>query len=115
MRPMLDLFDYEPPPHSHACLDLTGFMSAVRPTIDLTIARLECKKFIEDPICGPNYSRIYSIIGSAQKRHGHILELALREGLRESGRHRIWTEPEFAVSRAADTLVNSQNEEECRS
>lgn len=115
MRPMLDLFDCDPPTQTrHHSLDLTAFMAVVRPTIDSTIARLERKKFIDDPICGPSYSRIYSIIGSAQKRHGHILEAALREGLRESGRHRIWTEPEFAVSRAADTLVNSQNEEACR-
>jgi hypothetical protein len=110
---MLDLFDNEPPTFAHGEYDLTLFMAVVRPMIDRTIASLGYAKFVEDPICGPDYSRIHSIIGSAQKRHGRILEIALREGLRESNRHRVWTEPKFAISLAADTLVNSQSEEAC--
>lgn len=111
---MLDLFDSEPPRFVHASDDLIPFMTNVRPVIDLTIVNLEHKRFIEDPVCGPTFSRIHSVVGSAQKRHGRILEVALREGLRQSGRHRVWTEPRFAVSLAADALVNSQSEEACR-
>jgi hypothetical protein len=111
---MLDLFDSEPPSFVHTSGDLTPFMAIVRPLIDRTIATLKHAKFAEDPICGPTYSRLHSVVGSAQKRHGRILEIALREGLRESNRHRVWTEPKFAISLAADTLVNSQSEEACR-
>jgi hypothetical protein len=90
------------------------FMARVRPVIDETIRSLAKKRFIEDPIAGTRHSRNTSIISSAYKRHGRILETALRESLRDSNRHRVWKEDVFKVSRAADQLVNSQSDDECR-
>src|SRR6266567_8326259 len=93
-------------------------MERVVPVVDETIAALAKKRFIEDPIAGVKYSRATSIVSSAYKRHGRILETALREGLRESNRHRVWSESDFRVSRAADALVGSligtANEDSCR-
>jgi hypothetical protein len=63
---------------------------------------------VVDPIAGDKYSRQTSIISSAYKRHGTILEFALRESLRESNRHRVWREEAFRVSRAADQLIGQQ-------
>ena len=91
-----------------------GFMERVGPVIDETIRSLARKRFIEDPIAGNRHSRNTSIISSAYKRHGRILETALRESLRDSNRHRVWKEDLFKVSRAADQLVNSQSDDECR-
>jgi hypothetical protein len=71
-------------------------------------------KFVQDPVAGLKYSRATSIVSSAYKRHGRILETALREGLRESNRHQVWQESAFRVSRAADGLVSSQTEDACR-
>jgi hypothetical protein len=90
------------------------FMERVCPVVDDTIHALSKTKFVEDPVAGVRYSRATSIISSAYKRHGRILETALRESLRESNRHRVWQEDVFRVSRAADALVNSQNEDACR-
>jgi hypothetical protein len=90
------------------------FMERVCPVVDETIRALSKCKFIEDPVAGVRYSRATSIISSAYKRHGRILETALRESLRESNRHKVWQEDAFRVSRAADALVNSQNEDACR-
>jgi len=90
------------------------FMDRVGPVIDATIRSLAIKKFIGDPIAGDRHSRNTSIISSAYKRHGRILETALRESLRDSNRHRVWQEGAFKVSRAADQLVNSQSDDECR-
>jgi len=90
------------------------FMARVGPVIDGTIRSLASKKFLEDPIAGNRHSRNTSIISSAYKRHGRILETALRESLRDSNRHRVWKEDVFKVSRAADQLVNSQSDDECR-
>lgn len=90
------------------------FMDRVTPVIDQTIRSLAIKKFIEDPIAGSRHSRNTSIISSAYKRHGRILETAIRESLRDSNRHRVWQEDAFKVSRAADQLVNSQTDDECR-
>ena len=90
------------------------FMARVGPVIEETIRSLASKKFLEDPIAGNRHSRNTSIISSAYKRHGRILETALRESLRDSNRHRVWKEDVFKVSRAADQLVNSQSDDECR-
>src|SRR5215467_13900892 len=90
------------------------FMERVSPVVDETITALSKVQFDEDPIAGVRYSRSTSIVSSAYKRHGRILEAAIRESLRDSNRHRVWQEDVFRVSRAADTLVGSQGEEECR-
>jgi len=63
------------------------FMERVTPVVDDTIAALSHVKFVEDPIAGTRYSRATSIVSSAYKRHGRILEIALRESLRDSNRH----------------------------
>jgi len=93
-------------------------MERVVPIVDETIAALAKKRFIEDPIAGVKYSRATSIVSCAYKRHGRILETALREGLRDSNRHRVWSESNFRVSRAADALISSligsANEDSCR-
>jgi len=90
------------------------FMERVSPIVDQTIRALSKKKFIEDPVAGVGYSRSTSIVSSAYKRHGRMLETALRESLRESNRHTVWQEDAFRVSRAADALVGSQTEDACR-
>lgn len=91
-----------------------AFMARVAPVVDATIQKLSKTKFIQDPVAGDRYSRATSIISSAYKRHGSILETALRESLRESNRHIVWKEDVFRVSRAADALVSSQTAEACR-
>lgn len=93
---------------------MAEFMERVVPVIDETIRALAKSKFTDDPVAGDRYSRSTSIISSAYKRHGRILETALRESLRESNRYRVWQEDAFRVSRAADALVGSQSEEACR-
>src|ERR1700731_2749647 len=94
------------------------FMDRVTPIVDETIRILARTKFIEDPIAGIKYSRATSIISSAYKRHGRILETAIRESLRDSNRHRVWHESNFRVSAAADALIASligtANEDSCR-
>jgi hypothetical protein len=87
-----------------------SFMERVVPVVDETIQALAKTKFVPDPVAGLKYSRATSIVSSAYKRHGRILETALRE----SNRHRVWQEDAFRVSRAADTLVGSQTEDACR-
>ena len=89
-------------------------MERVVPVVDETIRALAKTKFVPDPVAGLKYSRATSIVSSAYKRHGRILETALRESLRESNRHRVWQEDAFRVSRAADALVGSQTEDACR-
>lgn len=93
---------------------MATFMERVAPIVDETIRALAKTKFIEDPVAGSRHSRNTSIISSAYKRHGRILETALRESLKDSNRHKVWQDDAFRVSRAADALVGSQSENDCR-
>jgi hypothetical protein len=85
-----------------------NYIDRVKPIVDQTISTLASARFVVDPIAGEKYSRQTSIISSAYKRHGTILEFALRESLRESNRHKVWREEAFRVSRAADQIVGQQ-------
>ena len=85
------------------------FMERVAPVVDETINALASVRFVEDPIAGAKYSRATSIVSSAYKRHGRILEIALRESLRDSNRHRVWRDDAFRVSREADALASTQD------
>lgn len=89
------------------------YMDRVRPLIDNTIRALATTKFAADPIAGEHYSRSTSIVSSAYKRHGKILEHALRESLRESNRHTVWHDDAFRVSAEADALANTQDLAQC--
>jgi hypothetical protein len=91
-----------------------SFMERVAPVVDETITALSKVRFVEDPIAGVRYSRATSIVSSAYKRHGRILEIALRESLRESNRHKVWQDSTFRVSREADALASTQELEACR-
>jgi hypothetical protein len=89
------------------------FMDRIAPVVDETIRALSQVHFVEDPIAGVRYSRATSIVSSAYKRHGRILEYALRESLRESNRHKVWNDEKFRVSREADALASTQDMHAC--
>lgn len=93
---------------------MNDFMDRVGPVVDQTIAALAKVKFLEDPIAGAKYSRATSIVSSAYKRHGQILEFALRESLKDSNRHKVWKDSAFRISREADVLANTQELDACR-
>ena len=56
---------------------------------------------------GAEYSRITSVVSSAYKRHGHILEAAILEGLRSFDRFKVWNDPRLAISRPAEALAST--------
>lgn len=78
--------------------ELDDYLDRMRPLVDETIEKLGGASFREDPIAGRKYSRATSIISSAYKRHGHILDKALLERLKDCARFRVWTEDDFKLS-----------------
>lgn len=78
--------------------ELENYFERMRPTVDDTIERLGAVRFREDPIAGRKYSRATSIVSSAYKRHGAILQRALLERLKDCARLRVWTEDDFKLS-----------------
>ena len=75
--------------------------------VDATIYRLAAKKFLTDPVVEARYSRITSIVSSAYKRHGAIIEQAFVAALNESSHLSVWAEPDFRVSAAAERLADA--------
>jgi hypothetical protein len=75
--------------------------------VDAMIERLGRKRFTSDPLVGERYSRITSIVSSAYKRHGAIIEQALLAALTSAPHLKVWPDPVFRVSPEADMLAGS--------
>jgi len=74
--------------------------------IDKTISLLNNKKFDADPIAGEHFSKITSVMSSAYKRHGFIIERAILESINSNARFEAWEDKAFAVSRVADSVAS---------
>src|SRR3974377_2540979 len=74
--------------------------------VEKTIHRLDVKQFDPDPIAGPHFSKITSVMSSAYKRHGYILERALLEALKTCPNFEVWLEDTFQVPSAVDHIVD---------
>ena len=85
----------------------------VKPLVDETVRRLAINAFRDDPIAGRRYARATSIVSSAYKRHGKILEAAIFERLRDNNRLSVWSDPTFAISAAAEGLVHNSPRPDC--
>ena len=83
---------------------MPDLLELVRPLVDRTVERLAVKKFQVDPLVGEGLSRTTSIVSSAYKRHGAILETALLERLKMEPRFEVWHDSQFAVSQAANQM-----------
>lgn len=81
----------------------------LRPFVDDTIKSLAKTEFRVDPIGGALYSKATSIVGAAYKRHGRILEEAIRVRLADCPYFTVWHEPNFFVSSVADQAISGRN------
>jgi hypothetical protein len=81
-------------------------LELLRPEIEKTIKGLESKNFEPDPIAGPVFSKITSVMSSAYKRHGYILERAILETLRLCPHFEVWNDPAFQVPSAVEHIVD---------
>jgi hypothetical protein len=80
-------------------------MQTVLVDVDATIERLAAKSFKTDPMVDARFSRVTSIVSSAYKRHGAILERALSVALEQVPHLEVWAESNFKVPDAADRLA----------
>jgi hypothetical protein len=81
-------------------------LDLVKNEIEKTIQSLESKIFIADPIAGPHFSKITSVMSSAYKRHGFILERAVLEALKQCEHFEVWRDEQFHVPANVDHMVN---------
>lgn len=81
-------------------------LDLLKPDIEKTVNGLDLKVFDADPIAGPHFSKITSVMSSAYKRHGYILERALLEALKLCPHFEVWRDPLFPVPSAVDHIVD---------
>jgi hypothetical protein len=79
----------------------------MQPVIDASVKSLSKKKFAPDPIAGGVISRIVSMMSSAYKRHGRILEASIRYQLAKCPRLVVWDERKFLVSKNAVLMAGN--------
>lgn len=84
-----------------------AIITDLAPIVEGTVKRLSSRAFSCDPLMGADLSRITSVVSSAYKRHGHILEASIRAALAADGRFIVWTEPTLPISQAAESLATS--------
>lgn len=90
---------------------MSDFFDRALPEVQKTIELLRKKKFRLDPIGGEKYSRSTSVISSAYKRHGSIIEAAIRERLKDNDNFVVWDERSFKVSQAATNILSGTDED----
>ncbi len=86
---------------------MEALLDIVRPEIESTIERLKAMEFRPDPIAGEHFSRVVSLMSSAYKRHGYILERAILERLRMCPNFEVWEDLSFPAQSAADHFVDA--------
>ena len=84
-------------------------MNKLKPVVDASIDKLRNKDFKIDPIAGKQFSRVPSVIGSMQKRHGLIIEKAIFEALSSYKHYTVWREETFKVSSAVNVAISNVN------
>jgi hypothetical protein len=75
------------------------------PIIEKSIKKLDTKRFDPDPIAGPHFSKITSVMSSAYKRHGFILERSVLEALKLCPHFEVWADRKFPVSSGVEHIV----------
>ena len=86
---------------------MSDLVTLMEPEVEATIQRLNARKFRADPIAGPHFSKIVSVMSSAYKRHGFIIERAILEQLKLNPAFEAWEDRAFQVTSAADHIVDS--------
>ena len=86
---------------------MPDLVSILKPEVEATIQRLNAKKFRPDPIAGAHFSKIVSVMSSAYKRHGFIIERSILERLRQNPQFEVWDDRLFQVPATADHIVDS--------
>jgi hypothetical protein len=84
---------------------MESVLDLVKDEVEKTIQRLDAKQFTPDPIAGRHFSKITSVMSSAYKRHGYILERAILEALKLCPHFEVWRDELFQVPSAVDHIV----------
>lgn len=90
---------------------MSHLLDLMKPDIEVTVNKLVNKKFNQDPIAGEYFSKITSVMSSAYKRHGYLLEKSILNRLKENDDFEVWEDKEFAINKLADQIVTESFDE----
>jgi len=80
-------------------------LDTMKESVDTTIDALANAEFRPDPIAGTLFSRVVSVLSSAYKRHGSIIEGAILNRLQQNPRYEVWRVDRFGVQGQASVTV----------
>jgi hypothetical protein len=83
-----------------------GILELLKDDVEKTIQSLDAKQFTPDPIAGRHFSKITSVMSSAYKRHGYILERSVLEALKLCPHFEVWRDALFQVPSAVEHIVD---------
>jgi len=81
-------------------------LELLKDEVEKTIKSLDATRFTPDPIAGRHFSKITSIMSSAYKRHGYILERSILEALKLCPHFEVWRDALFQVPSAVEHIVD---------
>jgi len=91
-------------------LNMITLLEKMKPLVDKTIDSIADGKFPEDPI-GGKYSRVSSVVQSAYKRHGLILEKTILAHMQSINKFKAWEDREFWTPEKAIRAATDMQED----
>ena len=89
---------------------MSKLLEQMKPLVNQTIDKLDKKEFQPDPI-EQKLTKTVSVISSAYKRHGFIIEQTLLAHMKSNPNLECWEEKKFFVPKAVSHAVQSQLED----
>jgi len=89
------------PAHLQSC------SSALLAAADAVVANARRAVFVSDPLLGPRLSQIASMLASVVKRHGSLIELALKDVLERSDRYIVLRDVAMPITTTTQELIRT--------
>lgn len=74
---------------------------------DAVVANARRAVFVSDPLLGPRLSQIGSVLASVVKRHGRLIELALKDALERDDRYLVLRDVAMPITTTTQELVRT--------
>jgi hypothetical protein len=74
---------------------------------EAVVANARRAVFVSDPVLGPHLSQIASLLASVVKRHGCLIELALKDALERSDRYLVLRDVAMPITTTTQELVRT--------
>ena len=85
----------------------SALSTVLRTAVDDAVDAAFAADFVQDPLLGPEASRLISVTNSIVKRHGPLIEAGIACALTETGRFEVMRNLRFPITKTADRLVAS--------